>query len=90
MSEEVKVTKITMEVGGKTITLSVDDAKKVRDALNEIFGTPTDIKVLEKEIIRDHYPPYYPCITWEKKDYDIPEPMQIYYNKFDNTLKFTC
>jgi len=62
MEKEIKVTKLTIELGNKTIELSVEDARKLHDALNDIF---------QKEV--NQYIPYSPSypiyptqpfITW--------------------------
>ena len=61
MSEDVKVTKISVQIGSKKIDLSVEDAKKLKDVLEDIFGKNTDVTIIEKEVYRDWQLPY---ITW--------------------------
>ena len=34
---KVKVTKLTIQVGGKTLELSIEDAKQLRDELNDVL-----------------------------------------------------
>lgn len=35
--KEVKVSKIVLEIGDKTVELTVEEAKKLRDSLNSLF-----------------------------------------------------
>lgn len=80
MSNEVKISSIVLQFGDREITIPIDQAKKIRDALNEIFGAPeTSIKIVEREVIRDRSwdKPY---ITWEDKPNfpDLNHPNIIY------------
>ena len=54
--EKTEIKKIVLEVSGREITVSLEDAKKLKDLLNELFG-----KEIIKEIRVDHYPykPYW-------------------------------
>lgn len=45
-AEGAKVSKVEVQIGGKTINLTLAQVKELRDALNEIFGE----KVVEKHI----------------------------------------
>lgn len=44
MSKEVSVKDLTIKIGARDITLEVAEAKKLRDALNDLFG---------KEVVRE-------------------------------------
>lgn len=82
---EVKISTITLQIGEKSITLSIEDAKKCRDALNDIFGKPEmQIKVIEREIIRDNL--FRPYITWEDTSDKFRSP-DIIYCASDNALQ---
>lgn len=37
--KEVKVSKIVLKIGDKSIELTLDEAKKLKDSLNELFPT---------------------------------------------------
>jgi hypothetical protein len=51
---------LTIQVGGKTIKLKVDDARKLYEALEELFGS---------KVIRYYDRPYYPWY-WNPTWYD--------------------
>lgn len=38
MSENIKIEKVTVDLAGKKINLSVDETRKLQAALNDIFG----------------------------------------------------
>ena len=65
MNKAIK--KIELDLGGKTISLTPQQAKNLKDALDDLFGKEI-IKVIEKEYIRDSYPLPYP----------LPQPYPIY------------
>jgi hypothetical protein len=50
-----EVKKIVLNINGKEISLSIEQAKKLKDILGELFG-----KEIIKEVIREiNYPPIY-------------------------------
>ena len=56
MEKEIKIESLKINIGKKEIELSVEEAKKLKKALEDIFG---------KEIVHEHhhdwwYRPYYP------------------------------
>ena len=48
--KEVLVKRVVVAIGGREITLTVDEAKKMRAALNELFG-----KEVIKEVRAEHH-----------------------------------
>lgn len=55
MSKKVKVSKVEVQIAGKTLSLSVEQARELRDILCDTFPTDT------KEVI---YREYYPYRRW--------------------------
>ena len=86
MSKEVKISSINVEIGEQNIKLTIEDAKKLKEVLDDIFGKTTEIKFIETEKIVEKYPYYQPYITWSSDrigKYD--------YETFgDNTGELTC
>lgn len=65
MTNEVKISKISIEIGKKTIELSIEEAKELKSALDGIFEKAIEVKVVEKiETIPYPYPVYPHYITW--------------------------
>jgi len=63
---DIKISTITLEIGKKTIMLTVEQAKELRAVLGELLGAD---KITERVV--DHYPyrwwgvyPTSPNITW--------------------------
>lgn len=56
-----KIEKITLNIGRKTVELSVEEAKELKAVLSTLFGADK-VKYVTKEVHHDHYPyrPYYP------------------------------
>lgn len=90
MNNEVKVTKLEIQIGSKTIELSVEDARKLQDALNDIFKqAANNITVIDYQ----KYTQPYPHITWcsdqKTNDNNIPNstPKIICQSE---TLTYSC
>lgn len=62
MSDAVKVNKIVLDIGDKEITLTMEQAKKLKDLLADLFG-----KEVIKEVHHHHeyWWKYYPQVTWD-------------------------
>lgn len=63
--DAVAITKIELKVGGKTIPLSLDEARELKGILSELFNDNTMVK---KVYLRDYYPwwwntPFYGTVT---------------------------
>jgi len=71
MKSKVEISKIVVEVGGKKIELSVDDAKKLKDLLNDIFGQPIQPINLGTETIKEIHHYDYP-IYIDRTPYNPP------------------
>jgi len=65
MSDEVKVSKIVLEINGKSIELSLEEAKELSEILNGIFKE----KVVEKYSYVPYYPYSYPPYDYNKWHY---------------------
>jgi len=62
--KEIEIKGVTLKIGGREIVLTVEEGKKLKEALNELFG---------KEVVHEHhhgwwwsYPQYsytIPCVT---------------------------
>lgn len=67
--KEVKGSKITLEIGDKTLELTVEEAKKLQDSLNNLF---------QDRIVYEKYPylkiplPSYPAHPTGPGDYPLP------------------
>lgn len=62
MEKEIKLDTVNLIVGNKTIELTIEEAKKLKKVLEELFG-----KEIIKEVIHEHhydwwYRPYYLCV----------------------------
>lgn len=87
VTTEVKVSKITLQVGGKTVELTVDEAKKLRDSLNNLFQ---DKIIYEKYPYLETYPvplPAYPTGPYPSGPGDYPLPQTWCCNENNWTLK---
>lgn len=71
MSDDI-IKKIELKLGGKTITLTPEEAKQLKVALNELFG-----REVVKEIHHHDYPPYWywQQPVWTSQTYGTAEPM---------------
>jgi len=75
-NKDIKIEKMVLNIEGEKVSLTMEQAKKLKDILNELFG-----KEIVKEIIHDHhyhdwwYRPY----TWSGGTGDIqPQLPQLY------------
>lgn len=88
MSEGAKISKIVIELGRKEIELTTEQAEKLFDALNEMFGK----KVVERIVERDRYVPYYPWrwgyggVTYCANIGDGNNALKATYNSSNETL----
>lgn len=83
-NEDVKIEKVVLNVEGEKINLSVEQAKKLKGILDELFGKEIIKEVVEKHHYRDWY--YRPYQIWCDTS-AVP-----YNNKFycsNNTLNLT-
>ncbi len=53
MSKRVKIGKLTLEIDGKVIDLTIDQAMELRDLLNDTFGGDPTV-VVPPVVIREH------------------------------------
>lgn len=53
MNDVYKVTKVIVKLGGKEVEMTTEDAHKLRDSLNELFGNAV-------QVIATNYPVYIP------------------------------
>lgn len=69
MSKEVSVKKVVLDLGGKEVTLTLKEAKALRDALDELFETKRIIEHRDHWVYPYHDPwPYHrPYVTWTGK-----------------------
>lgn len=63
--ETVAIETVTIKVGGKSLVFKVDDARKLYECLEELFGEKTKY-VSTPTIIRDYWPlrPWWHGDTW--------------------------
>lgn len=73
VTTEVKVSKITLQIGSKVIELTVEEAKRLKDSLNSLF---------QDKVIYERYPyleidpvpfPSYPAYPTGPGDYPMPQ-----------------
>ena len=81
--EKIKIKEIKIEIGEKTLTLSIDQAKELRAVLNEIYSAPF---VSFKEDLIQFYD------TWNNLEGDAEEPLLHTYTSYDNVghIIFNC
>lgn len=85
--KEIKIEKMVLNLEGEKISLTLEQARKLRDVLDELFK-----KEIVKEVIHEHHHDwwYRPCI--QPAIYNIDQPAitspQIYCSS--NTLEITC
>lgn len=65
MSKKAEIKKIVLDLGGKEIELSLDQAKKLNTLLGEMFGLPVQSIPVSPIIIERERPWWiYPYATW--------------------------
>jgi len=66
---KIEIKKLVLNIEGKEISLSVDKAQKLYDALGELFKTKVEVQ----EVHHDHYRryPWYWCTT------TVPNPANL-------------
>ena len=71
-AKEVSIQKITIKLGAREITLEIEEAKKLKEALAELFGKAKEV-VREEHHYHDRWswPAWFhtPQYTWEIKPY---------------------
>ena len=72
--KKIGVSKVVIQLGEKEATLTVGQAKELRDALNALLGE----KVVEKIVERDHWYPYQPYIYSKYWTVTVGDQPQIY------------
>ena len=72
--KKIGVSKITIQMGDKEATLTVEQARELRDALNALLGE----KVIERVIERDQWYPYQPYIYRKYWTVTVGDQPQIY------------
>ena len=63
LNDVVKITSITIKIGGETISVTMEEAKKLKDAMDEIF--PASIEPIQIRYINE---PYY-VVNTPYRDY---------------------
>lgn len=83
MSEKAEIKKIVLDLGGVEVSLTPDQAKKLHDALDEIYGIKNNIPY--NPIIIERYRPY-----WHYGDYTwYGSGIQMSYTANDCTAKLS-
>ena len=82
METNVEIKELTLQLGKKEVVLTVDEARKLKKALEDIFGRDIIREVKEEHHYHDHRPYW----GW----YYEQKPLQPYYLCSDNTTKFLC
>lgn len=76
MNKAIK--KIELDLGDKVVSLTPEQAKNLKDALDDLFG-----KTVVREIIHDTYPITYPLVP-------DPYPYRPYYWEWYQPYQVTC
>lgn len=80
--EEVKIEKMVLNIDGEKVSLTMAQAKKLKEMLNELFGREVVKEVVEKHHYHDwYYRPYY----WGKITSPNYSPDIVYCS--DNSLQ---
>ena len=69
--EKVEIKNINLKIGKKTLTLTVEEAKKLKDVLDSLFGENIIYKEIIKEEGRTTYIPLWPTM----------QPLKIWYHE---------
>ena len=73
--KKIGVSKVVIQMGDKEATLTVEQAKELRDALNALLGE----KVIERVVEREHWHnPYIPYIYPRYWTVTVGDPPGIY------------
>jgi len=80
---EVKIDKMTLNIDGEKVSLTIEQAKKLKKVLDELFGKEV-IKEVVKEIEHHYHKDYYwdlakPYVTWGETNEFAPLPDVVYY-----------
>ena len=60
MSKEMEIKKIVLKLNDKEVSLTIDEAKKLKELLSELFGKDIIKEVVKEEHhYHDHYRPYW-------------------------------
>lgn len=65
MKEQIKVTKIEIRIGNKTLSLSPEEMKELKEILNDTFPNPVQIYPPAPIIIERPVYPHWPWRTWD-------------------------
>lgn len=60
MNEKVEIKKVVLKLGDKEVSLSIEEAKKLKELLSELFG-----KDVVKEVRIEHHEHYRPNWYWD-------------------------
>jgi hypothetical protein len=65
MKKKIEVTKVVIRIGDKPVELTIDQARELKDALNELLGSKETVYLPSSPVIIDRpYPyPYTPYWT---------------------------
>ena len=63
--KKVEVDSITVKIGGRSIPLSLAEAKKLKEALNELFGKTEVVREGNHHCDRWYWPYRYSGPTWQ-------------------------
>ena len=81
MENKVEIKELTLQLGKKEVVLTVDEARKLKKALEDIFGRDIIREIKEEHHYHDNYPRW----GW----YYEQKPLQPYFIA-DNNTKFLC
>ncbi len=84
MEKEVKIETIKIKMGEVEVSLTPDQAKELKDLLNDLFGNVTYTPYIPYIPYTNPYPPY-KWIYWEPYYYDTPNTVTYCLNT--NTSK---
>jgi len=81
--DKAEIKKIVLDLGGKEVNLSLDQAKKVSEILGEMFGKK---EIATYPIYVEKYKPYwtYPSYNW------CDNNVQCSYTTTDASMKISC
>jgi hypothetical protein len=86
--EEVKIKSIELQIGDTKAKITIEQAQKLKECLNDLFGSKVIIK--EEHHHHDHYPwvyqPVQRWITWQGGTSEYKNPNYIMYCSSNGTL----
>ena len=64
MSKKIEVTKIVIRMGEQDAELTIEQARQLKDALNELLGSKETVYIPSQPVVIEQRYPYHPYPYW--------------------------